>query len=57
MKIDESVIDHNVSLLIGEAFLWDIAVGKENNDEKVASLGYIEGIYDLAGRLKEVLKA
>ena len=55
MKIDEAVIDHNVSLLIGEACLWEI-VGEDKTAYKDASLGYIEGIYELAGRLKEVLK-
>ena len=56
MKIDEATIDHNVSLLIGDACLWEI-VGEEKQNYKDATLGYIEGIHDLAERLKDVLKA
>lgn len=59
MKIDEACINHNVVRLVDEmtATLYDfVEPGGEMDYLRVATLGEIRGICDLANALKEVLK-
>lgn len=56
MKIDEECINHNVTNLIDGLLLWDML---DEGDERLRlmTLGYIQGMIELAGELKKVLKA
>lgn len=59
MKIDEACINHNVVRLVDEmtATLYEYADANDQEDhERIATLGGIRGICDLANALKEVLK-
>lgn len=56
MKIDESSIEHVVSRLTEDAVIeWTESGGGEKaaNDE----MEYLRGVLDMAGMMKEVLKA
>lgn len=56
MKIDEGCINHNAVRLIDRA--WDISDTEVEEDAlRIAVLGYIKGVTDMAKALKEVLKA
>lgn len=55
MKIDESTINHNVTMLIDELALWDI-VGDDMNDTRIMTLGFIAGVNDLAKALRDALR-
>lgn len=54
MKIDAATIDHNVLELIRELNLWDVSGAPEIQH---MCIGYIQGMEELAERLKEVLRA
>lgn len=54
MKITAEIIDHNVTELIGELYLWETL---DSPETKTMSCGYIQGMIDLAKNLKEVLSA
>lgn len=58
MKIGEEDINHNALRLIYEVDIWDLA-GKEDGNEgfRLMTLGYINGVTELAKVLKEVLEA
>ena len=58
MKINEEDINHNAVRLISELNVWDLA-GNEDGDDgfRIMTLGYINGVTELARALKEVLKA
>jgi hypothetical protein len=59
MKIDEACINHNVARLVDEmtSALYDIVDDDEDMDHiRIATLGEIRGICQLANALKEVLK-
>lgn len=55
MKIDEACIDHVEAELIYDLCLWEVSDNAEI--QKTFTLGYIQGISELAKQLKEVLKA
>ena len=59
MKIDEACINHNVVRQVDEitSSLYEYA-GETSSDDhtRIAMLGEIRGICDLANALKEVLK-
>lgn len=54
MKITPETIDHNVMELIDLLLLWET---QESPEAQHMCCGYIQGMLDLAKRLKEVLKA
>ena len=54
MKITADCIDHNVMELIDLLLLWDTQDAPEAQN---MCCGYIQGMIDLAKRLKGVLKA
>ena len=59
MKIDEACINHNVVRMVDEMIseLYDFVNDDEDTDHmRIATLGEIRGICDLANALKEVLK-
>lgn len=56
MKIGEEDINHNALRLIDELEIWDLD-GEEMDNFRIISLGYVQGITELAKALKEVLKA
>ena len=58
MKIGEEDINQNALRLISELNVWDLA-GNEDGDDgfRIMTLGYINGVTELARALKEVLKA
>lgn len=59
MKIDETSINHNVVLLVGEIVedLYDPIYTDDNMDHmRIAMLGEIRGICQMADAMKEVLK-
>ena len=60
MKIDDACINHNVVLLVDEmtGSLYEFVDETDNDDHvRIATLGAIRGVCDLAHALKEVLKA
>lgn len=60
MKIDEECINHNVALLVGDLIgeLYDFTNADEGSDHlRIAVLGEIRGICQMADAMKEVLKA
>lgn len=60
MKIDDACINHNVVRLVDEmtSSLYEYADETSNDDHmRIATLGEIRGICDLANALKEALKA
>lgn len=60
MKIDESCINHNAVRLIGEMIseLYEFTDKDENMENmRIATLGEIRGICQMAEFMKEVLKA
>ena len=58
MKIDELSIDHNAIRLIKDLSLWDMCERTDGDDNfRIMSLGYIQGVCDLAEELKKVLSA
>ena len=59
MKIDENTINHNALRLCGNVSedVWDIVSDNENAEKRaIARLCYINGVYDMANAMKEVLK-
>lgn len=59
VNIDETCINHNVVRLVDEmtSSLYEYADETSNDDHmRIATLGEIRGIFDLANALKEVLK-
>ena len=59
MKIDESCINHNVAQLVGEIVenLYEFTNADEDSDHaRIAMLGEIRGICQMADAMKEVLK-
>lgn len=58
MKIDEESINHNAVGLIKDVMPWDMC-GEHGDDNisRAMTLGYIQGICDLAEELKKVLDA
>lgn len=57
MKIDETCINHNALKLIGAQILGVYETPSDQQDlECRISLGYIQGVHDLAEALKGVLK-
>lgn len=59
MKIDEACINHNVVRLVDEitGSFYEFADAVDNDDHlRIATIGEIRGICDLASALKEVLK-
>lgn len=60
MKIDEACINHNVVRLVDEmtSALYEFSDATDIDDHaRIATLGEIRGVCDLAKALKEVLKA
>lgn len=58
MKIGEEDINHNAMRLIDEMDVWDLAGNEDGNEGfRLMTLGYINGVTELAKALKEVLKA
>ena len=59
MKIDEACIDHNITRLILDHSLPDIATGTDSDEVKdmAFELGVIEGLMELGEALKEVLRS
>lgn len=60
MKIDESCINHNAVRLIGELVseLYEFTDADDSMERmRVATLGEIRGICQMADAMKEVLKA
>lgn len=60
MKIDESCINHNALRLIGEMVseLYEFTDKDESMENmRIATLGEIRGICQMADAMKEVLKA
>lgn len=56
MKIDESDINHNAVRLIKDLMPWDMCDRADSDDNlRIMSLGYIQGVCDLAEELKKVL--
>lgn len=55
MKIDESAIDHNAMKLIDCLALWEMTDTDMNMDK--FTLGFIQGVKEMADAMKEVLKA
>lgn len=59
MKIDENTINYNALRLCGNVSedTWDIVSDNENAEKRaIARVGYINGVYDMANAMKEVLK-
>lgn len=59
MKIDEACINHNVVRLVDEmtSSMYEFAEQTDTDDHvRIATLGAIRGVCDLANALKEVLK-
>lgn len=58
MKITEDCINHNAIKLISENNNpWETCDPNEDaNNIRIAMLGYIQGVTDMAGAMKEVLK-
>lgn len=54
MKIDEASINHNVVRLIERLNLWDM-ISETDNELRIMSIGYIQGVCELADELKKVL--
>lgn len=58
MKIDELSIDHNAIRLIKDLLPWEMCDRADGDDNlRIMSLGYIQGVCDLAEELKKVLSA
>jgi hypothetical protein len=60
MKIDESCINHNAVRLIGEMVseLYEFTDANDSMERmRVATLGEIRGIWQMANAMKEALKA
>lgn len=58
MKIDEASINHNATLLVKDLIVWDMCDRTDSDDNlRIMSLGYIQGVCDMAEQLKKVLKA
>lgn len=58
MKIDESSINHNATRLCTNVSeeVWDIIDTETAEKRAIARLAYINGVYDMANTMKEVLK-
>ena len=57
MKITEDCINHNAIRLISENNNpWETCDLKDGDNIRIAMLGYIQGVTDMAEALKEVLK-
>lgn len=57
MKIDEASINHNVVRLVRDLLPFDMAERTDSDDNlRIMSLGYVQGVCDLADELKKVLK-
>lgn len=59
MKIDESSINHNALRLCSNVSkeVWYAVIDEENAEERaIARLAYINGVYDMANAMKDVLK-
>lgn len=60
MRINEECINHNVARLVGELVeeLYDFTAADEGSDHlRIAVLGEIRGICQMAQTMKEVLEA
>lgn len=57
MKIDEASINHNALRLIKDTIIWELSADEKMHDVQLMTLGYIEGITEMAEALKEALKA
>ena len=59
MKITEDCINHNAIKLIGENNNpWETCdPNDDSNNIRIAMLGYIQGVTDMAEALKEALKS
>lgn len=56
MKINESCINHNAVRLIRDQNPWEMSGETPGEDRlRIMTLGYMQGICDLADALKEVL--
>lgn len=56
MKIDEATINHNVVRLCKDLLPFDMCDRTDAEDNlRIMSLGYIQGVCDLAEELKRVL--
>lgn len=57
MKIDEASINHNVVRLVGGLLPFEMADRTDDTDNlRIMSLGYVQGVCELADELKKVLK-
>ena len=55
--LEEKDIDHYAMFLIDEISVWKmIGIADSDNHERIMTLGYINGINELAGILKDALK-
>ena len=56
MKIDEASINHNVVRLLKHISPWDMDGDTDSEDGlRIMTLGYVQGVCDLATELKQVL--
>lgn len=55
MKIDEAVINHNAMRLVDCLALWEMTDTGTEMDK--FTLGFIQGVKEMADAMKEVLKA
>ena len=56
MKINEASINHNVAILVRDLNPWDMSGETEGEDRlRIMTLGYVQGVCDLADKLKRVL--
>ena len=56
MKINEASINHNAVRLIKDLNLWTMVdPTDDDNNIRIAALGYAQGVCDLADELKKVL--
>ena len=56
MKIDEASINHNAVRLIKSLNIWEMLDATDSdNNLRIMSLGYIQGVCELADELKQVL--
>lgn len=55
--LEEKDIDHYAMFLIDEISAWEmVGIADSDNHERIMTLGYIKGINELAGILKDALK-
>ena len=56
MKIDEASINHNAVRLVRDLNPWDMSGETDGEDRlRIMTLGYVQGVCDLADALKDVL--